>query len=25
LYSSCSFYERGDDRFNWLTHYMDVI
>ena len=25
LYSSCSFYERGDDRFNWLTHYMDAI
>jgi len=24
LYSSCSFYERGDDRFNWLTHYMDA-
>ncbi|MCR8556045.1 transposase [Mucilaginibacter sp. BJC16-A38] len=24
-YSSCSFYERGDDKFDWLTHYMDVI
>ena len=25
LYSSCSFYERGDQRYFWLTHYMDVI
>ena len=25
LYSSCSFYEREDKRYNWLTHYMDVI
>ncbi|HWD86537.1 MAG TPA: hypothetical protein VG367_00320 [Mucilaginibacter sp.] len=24
-YSSCSFYERKDTRFNWLTHYMDVM
>jgi REP element-mobilizing transposase RayT len=24
-YSSCSFYERNDNRFNWLTHYMDVM
>ncbi len=24
-YSSCSFYEQGDNRFDWLTHYMDVI
>jgi putative transposase len=25
LYSSCSFYERDDKRFDWLTHYMDAI
>ena len=25
LYSSCSFYERDDMRFDWLTHYMDVL
>lgn len=25
LYSSCSFYEQGDLRYNWLTHYMDVM
>ena len=25
LYSSCSFYERDDRRFDWLTHYMDVM
>ena len=25
LYSSCSFYEREDIRFSWLTHYMDVM
>ena len=24
-YSSCSFYEKEDMRFNWLTHYMDVM
>jgi putative transposase len=24
-YSSCSFYERDDKRFSWLTHYMDVF
>ena len=24
-YSSCSFYEQGNNRFDWLTHYMDVI
>ncbi|MDB5010733.1 MAG: transposase, partial [Mucilaginibacter sp.] len=24
-YSSCSFYELDDNRFNWLTHYKDVI
>lgn len=22
-YSSCSFYEMDDNKFNWLTHYMD--
>jgi len=25
FYSSCSFYEQGDNRFDWLTHYMDVL
>jgi len=25
LYSSCSFYEQGDMRYSWLTHYMDVL
>ena len=25
LYSSCSFYERNDQRYPWLTHYMEVI
>jgi len=25
LYSSCSFYEKEDKRYSWLTHYMDVI
>ena len=24
-FSSCSFYEQGDNRFDWLTHYMDVL
>jgi len=24
-YSSCSFYEHGDNHFSWLTHYMDVM
>jgi putative transposase len=24
-FSSCSYYEQGDNRFNWLTHYMDVM
>jgi putative transposase len=24
-YSSCSFYEHGEIRFDWLTHYMDVM
>ena len=24
-YSSCSFYELDDNRFNWLTHYKDVM
>jgi len=24
-FSSCSFYEQEDMRFNWLTHYMDVF
>jgi putative transposase len=24
-FSSCSFYEQGDNRFSWLTHYMDVF
>jgi len=24
-YSSCSFYEREDTYFNWLTHYRDVL
>lgn len=24
-FSSCSFYEREDNRFDWLTHYMDVF
>ena len=23
IYSSCSFYERGDQRFNWLTDYRE--
>jgi len=23
FFSSCSFYEQEDKRFNWLTHYMD--
>ena len=23
FFSSCSFYEREDKRFSWLTHYMD--
>jgi len=25
LYSSCSFYEKEDNRFDWLTHYMDAM
>ncbi|HEY8999944.1 MAG TPA: transposase [Mucilaginibacter sp.] len=25
LYSSCSFYEQQDQRFSWLTHYMDEM
>jgi REP element-mobilizing transposase RayT len=25
FFSSCSFYEQQDIRFNWLTHYMDVF
>ena len=25
LYSSCSFYDKEDNRFDWLTHYMDVM
>jgi len=25
LYSSCSFYEKEELRYDWLTHYMDVI
>lgn len=25
LYSSCSFYEKDDLKFNWLTHYMDAM
>jgi putative transposase len=25
FFSSCSFYEQGDNRFNWLTHYMDAL
>jgi len=25
LFSSCSFYEQEDMRFNWLTHYRDVM
>jgi putative transposase len=24
-YPSCSFYEREDKRFGWLTHYADVF
>jgi putative transposase len=24
-FSSCSFYEKNDEKFDWLTHYMDVI
>ncbi|MBC7400652.1 MAG: transposase [Mucilaginibacter sp.] len=24
-FSSCSFYEQEDKRFNWLTHYMDAF
>jgi putative transposase len=24
-FSSCSFYELNDNRFDWLTHYMDVF
>jgi putative transposase len=24
-FSSCSFYEQDDKRFNWLTHYMDAF
>jgi putative transposase len=24
-FSSCSFYEKEDNRFNWLTHYRDVF
>lgn len=24
-YSSCSFYEQEDNKFDWLTHYMDVF
>jgi len=24
-YSSCSFYERGDTKFDWLTHYMEAF
>ena len=24
-FSSCSFYEQGDNRFSWLTHYMDAF
>lgn len=25
LYSSCSFYERGDTHYDWLTDYRDVM
>jgi putative transposase len=25
IYSSCAFYEREDQRFDWITHYMDVF
>jgi len=25
LYSSCSFYEHQDNRYSWLTHYMDEM
>ncbi|EHQ28610.1 hypothetical protein Mucpa_4520 [Mucilaginibacter paludis DSM 18603] len=24
-FSSCSFYEKDDDRFNWLTDYRDIF
>ncbi|MGN6180479.1 MAG: transposase [Mucilaginibacter sp.] len=24
-FSSCSFYEQGETRFEWLTHYMDLF
>ncbi|AYL98078.1 transposase [Mucilaginibacter celer] len=24
-FSSCSFYEQEDKKFDWLTHYMDAI
>jgi len=24
-FSSCSFYEQEDMKFDWLTHYMDAI
>lgn len=24
-HSSCSFYEQEDNKFDWLTHYMDVF
>jgi putative transposase len=24
-FSSCSFYEKEDNRYNWLTHYRDVF
>ena len=25
IYSSCSFYELEDNRFDWITHYRDVL
>jgi len=25
IYSSCSYYEREDNRFNWLSHYRDKL
>lgn len=24
-FSSCSFYEQEDKKFDWLTHYMDAM
>jgi putative transposase len=24
-FSTCSFYERGEKRFDWVTHYMDAF